>query len=154
MNRTPPAVPLRAAIVVSAGEDACQAFGQGRLARVPYSLPFKPRAGGLAPGHLVAIAAIAAGAEVVVWRWFDAVVLGEDAGQVRLWEPAHGEVIAQSRHPHQRHRTGARAYLSAGLPGADWWVSGAAVVPAEDAEVELDEVERFYTRHGLWDGLT
>jgi hypothetical protein len=43
--------------------------------------------------------------------------------------------------------------LSAGLPGADWWAAGAAVAMAQDADVELDEVGRFCTEHGLWPGL-
>jgi hypothetical protein len=84
----------------------------------------------------------------VVWRWYDAVVLGEESGIVRLWEPAHGEVIAHPRRA-QHRQPGTRAYLSAGLPGADWWVAGAAVPKAEDADVELDEVERFCAEHGL-----
>ena len=42
------------------------------------------------------------------------------------------------------------ALLSAGLPGAEWWVAGRAVDQAEDAEVELDEVERLYTEHDMW----
>jgi len=117
-------------------------------------VPFKPRADRVTPGHLVAIAATADGSEVIVWRWFDAVVLGEAAGQVRLWEPAHGEVLAQPRLSPLPHQPGSRAYLSAGLAGADWWVAGAAAVPAEDADVELEEVRRFYSDHGLWDGLT
>lgn len=65
--------------------------------------------------------------------------------------PAHGEVAAQRRRPQERHVPGARAYLSAGLPGAQWWVAGRAVDRAEDADVELTEVERLYTEHGLWD---
>jgi hypothetical protein len=36
------------------------------------------------------------------------------------------------------------------LPGADWWVAGPAAAGAEDAEVELDEVEKLYTAHGSW----
>jgi len=90
---------------------------------------------------------------VVVWRWYDAVVLEEEAGLVRLWEPAHGEVVAHPRGAQQHRQPGSRAYLSAGLPGADWWVAGTAVAKAEDADVELDEVERFCTEHGLWQGL-
>jgi hypothetical protein len=100
----------------------------------------------------VAVATAANGAEAVVWRWYDAVVLGEEAGLVRLWEPAHGEVLAQARHAGQRWQPGTRAYLSAGLPGADWWAAGAAVARAEDADVELDEVRRFCAEHGLWPG--
>ena len=64
---------------------------------------------------------------------------------------AHGEVAARRRRPQQHYGPGTRAYLSAGLPGADWWVAGRAVDRAEDAEVELDEVERLYNEHGMWD---
>ena len=101
------------------------------------------------PGHLVAIAE-APGTPVVVWRWYDAVVLGSDETFVRLWEPAHGEVSAQRRWERE-YGPGTRAYLSAGLPGADWWVAGRAMGQAEDAQVELDEVKRLYTEHGMWD---
>jgi len=45
-------------------------------------------------------------------------------------------------------------YLSAGLPGADWWVAGAVVDRPEVAVVEVDEVEGFLTGHGLLDALT
>lgn len=45
------------------------------------------------------------------------------------------------------------AYLSAGLPGADWWVAGGAAARAEDANVELDEVEQLYTERDLWNTL-
>ena len=107
----------------------------------------------MSPGHLVAVAAASDSAETVVWRWYDAVVLGEETGRVRLWEPAHGEVVARPRCVQER-QPGTRAYLSAGLPGADWWVAGAAVAKAEDADVELDDVERFCTEHGLWPGPT
>jgi hypothetical protein len=41
--------------------------------------------------------------------------------------------------------------VSAGLPGAEWWVAGPAVDIAENADVELDEVAAFLTLHGLWD---
>lgn len=91
------------------------------------------------------------GSHAVVWRWYDAVVLGNEAGAIRLWEPAHGEVVAQCRWPRQRHDPGTRAYLSAGLPGAEWWVAGRTVDRAEDADVELIDVARFCTEHGLWD---
>ena len=86
----------------------------------------------------------------MVWRWYDAVVVGSEAGSVRLWEPAHGEVVARRRRPRQRYDPGTRAYLSAGLPGAQWCVAGRAVDRAEDAEVELNEVERLYTEHDMW----
>jgi hypothetical protein len=38
----------------------------------------------VSPGHLVAVATAPDGSEVVVWRWYDAVVLGEEAGLTRL----------------------------------------------------------------------
>ena len=88
----------------------------------------------------------------MVWRWYDAVVLGEEDARTRLWEPSHGEVEAQPRGRQQR-QPGSRAYLSAGLPGADWWVAGSVAAKAEDADVELDEVTRLYTEHGLWNGV-
>jgi hypothetical protein len=90
------------------------------------------------------------GSEAVVWRWYDAVVLGSEAGTVQLWEPAHGEVAAQRRRPQQQYDPGTRAYLSAGLPGAKWWVVGKVVDRAEDAEVELNEVARLYTEQNMW----
>jgi hypothetical protein len=68
---------------------------------------------------------------VRVWRWYDAVVLGEQRDSLRLWEPAHGEVVARRRRVRQPHEPGTRAYLSAGLPGAEWWVAGRAVARAE-----------------------
>jgi hypothetical protein len=141
---------LRCGIVLRTDEDACQVAAGAESASVRYAPQFPgPRRERVLPGHLVAIAE-AAGAAVVVWRWYDAVVLGSDAGSVRLWESAHGEVTAQPRRPGQQYPPGTRAYLSAGLPGADWWVAGRAVDQAEDAEVELDEVERLYTAHGMW----
>jgi hypothetical protein len=145
---------LSCGIVLRVQEDACQILRAGQLSSVRYAKLFpSPRTERVSPGHLVAVATAADGAEVVVWRWYDAVVLGEEAGLVRLWEPAHGEVVAHPRRAQQHRQPGTRAYLSAGLPGADWWVAGAAVAKAEDADVELAEVERFYTGLGLWPGL-
>ena len=143
---------VRCGIVLGVQEDACQVAAEGRVVSVRYASQFPaPRKERVSPGHLVAVAEIPGGAEAVVWRWYDAVVIGDEAGAVRLWEPAHGEVAAQPRSPRQRHEPGTRAYLSAGLPGAGWWVAGRAVDRAEDADVELDEVERLYTEHGMWD---
>ena len=149
-----PAV-LRCGIVLHVQEDACEILRDGQASSAGYAKPFpSPRTQRVSPGHLVAVAAAADGAEaVVVWRWYDAVVLSEETGLVRLWEPAHGEVAAQPRRAGQRYQPGTRAYLSAGLPGADWWVAGVAVGNAEDADVELDEVARFCTEHGLWPGV-
>lgn len=145
----------RPALVLGTSEDACTVFVQNQRAVVPYASFFpRPRAERVSPGHLVSTAAAPDGVDVVVWRWFDAVVLQDAAGQVRLWEPGHGEVLAQARDPRRSYQPGSRAYLSAGLEGADWWVAGAAVARAEDAEVELDEVQRFLAVHGLLDKVT
>jgi hypothetical protein len=143
---------LRCGIVLRAEEDACQILAGGQVVSVRYASQFPaPRRERVLPGHLVAVAGAPGVSDVVVWRWYDAVVLGSDAGSVRLWEPAHGEVAAQRRRPQQHYDPGTRAYLSAGLPGAEWWVAGNAVDRAEDADVELDEVARLYTEHDMWD---
>ncbi len=145
---------LRCGIVLSVQEDACQIIGGSKLSDVRYATAFpSPRAERVLPGHLVAVATRQDGTEAVVFRWYDAVVLGEESGLIRLWEPAHGEVVAQPRHAEQHFRPGTRAYLSAGLPGADWWVAGATAVLAEDADVELDKVEHFCIERGLWNPL-
>jgi hypothetical protein len=145
---------LRCGLVLRVRDDACQIFGAGQVRSAGYAPSFPAeRTRRLSPGHLVALATTPSGSEVVTWRWYDAVVLGEENGQVMMWEPAHGEVAAQPRHGQQLRLPGTRAYLSAGLPGADWWVAGAVAVRAEDADVELDEVERFYDEHDLWNNL-
>jgi hypothetical protein len=147
---TPPG--LHCGIVLRVEEEVCQVLAEGRVAPVRYAPQFpRPRTERVSPGHLVAVAEVPGGSGVVVWRWYDAVVVGHEAGSVRLWEPGHGEVVAEQRPPGQRPDPGTRAYLSAGLPGAEWWVAGRAVDRAEDADVELSEVERLYTEHGLWD---
>jgi hypothetical protein len=125
----------------------------GQVVSVTYAPQFPaPRIERVSPGHLVALAKAAGCADVVVWRWYDAIVLGENAdGSVRLWESAHGEVAAQPRQPHQQQDPGSRAYLSAGLPGADWWVAGPVVVRPDEAQVELNEVRRLCTDNGSWE---
>jgi hypothetical protein len=145
---------LHCGIVLGTEEDTCQVLAGGQVVSVRYAARFPaPRKGRVFPGHLVAVAEAPGGGGAVVWRWFDAVVLGSEAESVRLWEPNHGEVVARPRQPDRRLDPGTRAYLSAGLPGADWWVAGRTVDQAEDADVELGEVERLYTDHGLWDSV-
>lgn len=144
---------LQCGIVLRVQEEACEIIRAGQLSSVQYATAFpSPRTERVSPGHLVAVASAADSAEAVVWRWYDAVIVGEEAGLIRLWEPGHGEVAARPRRASQQWRPGSRAYLSAGLPGADWWVAGAAVTEAEDADVEVDEVDRFCTEHRLWPG--
>jgi uncharacterized protein (TIGR03086 family) len=145
---------LRCGIVVRVREDVCEVVTGGQICSARYATLFpSPRTERVSPGHVVAIATAPDGPEAVVWRWYDAVVLGEEAGLIRLWEPSHGEVLAQPRPAHQSRQPGTRAYLSAGLPGADWWVAGGAAASAEDADVELDEVEQLYTDRDLWNTL-
>jgi len=143
---------LRCAIVLNVEEEACEAWSEGHAFSVRFAPRFpSPRKERVSPGHLVAVATAPDGADVVVWRWYDAVVLREEAANsVRLWEPAHGEVVAERRRSQQRYEPGSRAYLSAGLPGAEWWVSGAVTARAEQADVDLDEVKRMYTENALW----
>ena len=146
---------LRCGIVLGVEEDACQVLAAGQVVAARYASQFPiPRRERVSPGHLVALAEVPGGSEGVVWRWYDAVVLGSEARAVRLWEPAHGEVTAQPRRAQQRYAPGTRAYLSAGLPGAEWWVAGRAVDRAEDADVELDEVKRLYTEHDMWGSVS
>jgi len=147
-------VRLHCGIVLHVEQDACQILRAGQLACVGYAKPFpSPRTERVSPGHLVAVAAAADGSEAVVWRWYDAVVIGDESGLVRLWEPAHGEVVATPRRAGQHRQPGTRAYLSAGLPGADWWVAGRAVARAEDADVELDEVQRLWAERAPGPGI-
>lgn len=139
---------LRCAVVLRVGEQTCEVLVGGDVSTVGYTPSFpSPRTERVAPGHRVALAA-RDGGEVVVWRWYDAVVVGEEAGLVRVWEPAHGEVVARPRRERQR-RLGSRAHLSAGLPGAEWWLAGPVTERPEDADVELDEVARFCAEHDL-----
>jgi hypothetical protein len=146
---------LRTARVIRAGEDACEVWSGGEVSSAGFAPMFpSPRAERVSPGHLVAIATGPDGTDVVVWRWYDAVVLGtEDDGSVRLWEPAHGEVVAQARASYQQQDPGSRAYASAGLPGADWWVAGSACGSPHSPGVELDEVDALYTKNGLWSAV-
>jgi hypothetical protein len=113
-----------------------------------------PRVERVSPGHLVAVATGPHGTDVAVWRWYDAVVLSaENDGTVRLWEPAHGEVIARARASYENQDPGSRAYASAGLPGADWWVAGSASGAPQFADVELDAVNALYTENDIWSAV-
>lgn len=133
-------------------EQTCEAWTQGNAVTLRYAPQFpSPRKERVSPGHLVAVATAPDGRDVVVWRWYDAVVLGHgEDGSVRLWEPGHGEVVARPRPSYEPRSPGSRAYASAGLPGADWWVTGPATPTPEHAEVDLDAVEALYTDNGLW----
>jgi len=143
---------LRTFRVVRVSEAGCEVWSGAEGSSVRFATLFpSPRVERVSPGHLVAVAAGPTGNEAVVWRWYDAVVLGlEDDGSVRLWEPAHGKIIAQRRASFEHQDPGARAYASAGLPGAEWWVAGGANCAPHDTDVELDDVGALYAGNNLW----
>ncbi len=147
-----PAPSLHPAVVVHVEEDTCDVWRDGVSLTARYAPQFPgPRRERVSPGHLVALAAAPDAVPVVLWRWYDAVVLGHDpSGAVRLWEPAHGEVLARARPSYAPQPPGARVYASAGLPGADWWAVGAVTAAPETAPVELAAVAALYTDNGLW----
>lgn len=146
--------PLRTAVVIGVEEESCRVWADGALHTVAFApmMP-APRVERISPGHLVAVAESPDGAAAVVWRWFDAVVLGsgpavDGAGTIRLWEPAHGVIVAQARDTYGRPDPGSRAWASAGLPGAQWWVADA--IGSHVPHVELDAVAALYTEYDLW----
>ena len=138
-------MPLRTAVVLATTETSCTVATPDGPADVDYA-PFfpTPRADRVSPGHVIALDSDGA-PDVVVWRWFDGVVVGADGEDLQVWEPLHGRVTARPRQG--EHALGSRVLVSAGLPGADWWVAGpaAADVPA----AELDAVRAFLHEHGL-----
>lgn len=138
---------LSTATVLRALEESCEVTRDGTMVEtVRFADAFpRPRADRVAAGHLVALAAAADGTGVVVWRWFDAVVLERAGADVLLFEPGHGEVRARLRDAALPAPLGSRVHASAGLPGADWWVAGPAA-----SDVELDAVAGLYTEHDLW----
>jgi hypothetical protein len=146
---------LRTARVVRVDEHACEVWSHGEVRSVGFAQMFpSPRLERVSPGHLVAIATGPDGTDVVVWRWYDTVVLRtEDDGSVRLWEPAHGEVLAKPRASYENQDPGSRAYASAGLPGAEWWVADRAGGAPHSADVDLDDVEALYTENDLWSAV-
>src|SRR5258707_14173790 len=98
MDQSLTPAPLRCGIVLHVQEDACQVLRAGQLSSVRYAKPFpSPRTERVSPGHLVAVAAAADGAEAVVWRWYGGGGLGGGTGLVRLWGAAPGEVVPQPR---------------------------------------------------------
>ncbi len=144
-------VRLRTARVLRVEEHACEVVDADGTSTVRFASMFpSPRLERVSPGHLVAVASASQGEDAVVWRWYDAVVLGHGPnGSVQLWEPGHGEVVAQARPSYESQPPGSRAYASAGLPGAEWWVADAAARGVE-AVVELDAVGALFAENELW----
>lgn len=148
-----PSDTARVAVVLRPEERCCEVDFGSKTALVGYGVPFSPRAKTLTPGHLVAVIETPEEGAIILWRWYDAVVLEQSANELRLWEPAHGEVLAQPRDPEVPYPVGTRAYASAGLRGAEWWVEG-PVSAVQDASVAIDEVFAFYDQHDLWHRLS
>jgi hypothetical protein len=108
---------LHCGVVLRVREDECEVIRGGRLRTVRYAPMFpSPRTERVQPGNLVAVTSASDGIETVLWRWYDAVVLGDEENSIRLWEPAHGEVLAQPRAAYLHRQPGSRAYLSAWQP--------------------------------------
>jgi hypothetical protein len=142
------------AVVLGVTEHECTVGDHAGRRAVGFAPSFpRPRIERIVPGNLVAVARLPLDQELVVWRWYDAVVLDEVENGVRLWEPFHGEVVARRRPGWHPVVPGSRAYVSAGLPGADWWVCGAVTPDPSDAKVDLDAVIAFYDEHDLWGSL-
>lgn len=152
MTGVMPEPDLRAAVVLATTEATCEIRAGDGSTTISYAPQFPaPRTERVSPGHVVAVAVGPGGQERVVWRWYDAVVVGVAAGGgVRLWEPEHGVVVAALRDRGVELEPGTRAYVSAGLPGADWWVAGPVARPGGPITVELEAVGRLYSEHGLW----
>ncbi len=138
--------------VLSVNERACRIWVDGQIAEVRFSVTFPtPRVERVAPGHLVAVTSGLDVPEVVVWRWFDAVVVGPtDNGLVPMWEPTHGQITAHARESYEAQEPGFRAYASAGLPGADWWVACAVTKYPEGMAADLEHVTTLYNENDLW----
>lgn len=144
---------LRLARVLRVAEDRCEVIGgDGAVSVTGFAGAFPtPHIERVSPGHLVALATRPGARARIVWRWYDAVVIAEgDEGTVPLWEPAHGEVEATPRPGYRSCEPGERAYASAGLPGAAWWVTGRVGDGPGAAAAELDEVDALYRQNDLW----
>ncbi len=107
------------------------------------SAPFRPRAGSLGPGSLVAVD-LATTPPEVVWRWFPATVLAVDEDRVRLDEPHHGVVEATAVGP--ALRVGQAVHVTTAL-GDGWRIDAPADDP-ERARAALPDVVAFYRRMG------
>ena len=81
---------LHCGVVLRVREDECEVLRGGRLRPVRYAPMFpSPRTERVQPGNLVAMTVASDGIETVLWRWYDAIVLGDEENAIRLWEPAH-----------------------------------------------------------------
>ena len=129
---------LRCGLVLRVEENACQILSEDQLVSVGYASQFPtPHKERVSPGHLVAVAEIPDGSAIVVWRWYDAVVLGEEAGSVRLWSrlTAKSSPSAAGRSSAMRPRLAPTR--PRGCPVRSGGLPGRVVDRAEDADVEV-----------------
>jgi hypothetical protein len=136
---------LTLALVVDRTADRCtvRVLGEPDARTAGYSAPFRPRAGSLGPGSLVAVD-LATTPPEVVWRWFPATVLAVDEGRVRLAEPHHGVVEAAAVGP--AVRVGQVVHVTTAL-GDGWRIDAPADDP-ERARAALSDVAALYERTG------
>ena len=89
---------LRTARVIRVDEHACEVWSHGEVSSAGFAPMFpSPRAERVSPGHLVAIATGPDGTDLVVWRWYDTVVLGtEDDGSVTPREASYAAALARA----------------------------------------------------------
>ncbi len=142
---------LRCAVVLKVEEHVCEARAEGAVFRARFAPQFpSPRTERVSPGHLVAVARAPDERDVVVWRWYDAVVLGEEvAKSVRLWEPAHGEVVARPRQSDQQMSPG-RAPICLANCRARNGGSLAPRWPSRGSRCRTRRGDRLYTDNALW----
>jgi hypothetical protein len=73
---------LRTGRVIRVDEHACEVWSHGEVSSAGFDAMFpSPPVERVRPGHLVAIATGLDGTDLVVWRWYDAVVLGTEDGR-------------------------------------------------------------------------
>lgn len=73
----------------------------------------------------------------------------EDDGSVRLWEPVHGEVLAQARASYEKQDPGCERTLPPAFRERSGGSDRANGAP-HSADVELDDVDALYTEKDLW----
>jgi hypothetical protein len=87
---------LTLAVVLDVTEEHCTTWPSEGQAETRFAVEFpRPRVERVSTGQLVALATMHDERTGIVWRWYDAVVVGENSpGRVRLWEPRHGALVA------------------------------------------------------------
>lgn len=134
------------AIVVEGGADGCRVrvLGQTAIREAGYTEPFRPRAGSVGPGCLVALDVTTEPVRIV-WRWFPATVSAVEDDRLVLDEPFHGVVEAPVP-VDSAPVVGETVYATTGL--SDGWRIDAGGHDPERATAVLPQVVGLYLRHG------